>query len=251
MTVAAPVLNINNFTPTTAARYPEYCSSGLSQQDLSARMNLYALSLAIGAVGFLAMALTGLGRHGHAHARGSLHGRGQGHSHSHAGARHTHHAHGTSARATATSWLWSLTSPRVLFSLLIGFGTTGLVLDGVLSRPLALAVAVAGGLLFEQLFVGPIWNFLMRFASAPALTLESSLQDEVRASTSFDAEGHGIVSAEVDGQVVQLLATLRPEDRATGVRIRAGDTLRIEDVDSRRNRCTVSYIGPTSGAPLL
>src|SRR5204863_8463245 len=199
-------------------------------------MNLYAISLAIGAVGFLAMALTGLGRHGHAHARGPAHG----HGHGHAGAKHTHQIHASSARASAASWLWSLTSPRVLFSLLIGFGTTGLVLRSALSSPLTLAAAVAGGLLFEQLFVGPVWNFLMRFASAPALTLESVLQDEVRAATAFDTDGHGLVTAELDGQVVQVLATLRPEDRVTGVRVRAGDRLRIEEVDDRRQRIVVS-----------
>jgi len=209
-------------------------------------MNLYALSLAIGAIGNIAMALTGLGRHGHAHARGP----GHGHGHGHGGAKHVHHAHGGSARATAVSWLWSLTSPRVLFSLLVGFGATGVLLRGILGGALAFGAALVGGLVFEQVFVGPVWNFLMRFASTPALTLESCLQDEVRAATGFDADGHGLVTAEVDGQVVQLLATLRPEDRVAGVRIRAGDLLRVEDVDGRRNRCTVSYIGPVSGAPL-
>jgi hypothetical protein len=140
----------------------------------------------------------------------------------------------------------------VLFSLLIGFGTAGLALRGVLGARLVLPGAIAGGLLFEWLLVGPAWNFLMRFASAPALTLESCLQDEVRAVTGFDADGHGLVTVDVDGQVVQLLATLRPEDRLTGARVRAGDVLRIEDVDSRRNRCTVSYIGPSAvrGTPL-
>ena len=204
-------------------------------------MNLYALSLAIGAVGFIAMALSGLGRHGHAHARA------HGHGHVRAGGKHTHRT--GSARDTALAWLWNLTSPRVLFSLLIGFGTTGLLVRSALSRSLALAAAVAGGLLFEQLVVGPAWNFLMRFASAPALTLESCLQDEVQAATGFDANGHGLVTAEVDGQLVQVLATLRTEDRLAGVRIRMGDRLRVEDVDGRRNRCVVSYLGPASGAP--
>jgi hypothetical protein len=202
-------------------------------------MNLYAISLAIGAVGLLAMALTGLGRHGHAHARAHGHGHGRGHG----GARH-------GRDSTAASWLWNLTSPRVLFSLLVGFGTTGMLLRGVLTAPIAFGAALVGGLLFEQVFVGPVWNFLMRFASAPALTLESCLQDEVRAATGFDSDGHGLVTVEVDGQVVQLLATLRREDRGTGVRVRTGDLLRVEDVDGRRNRCTVSYIGPISGAPL-
>jgi len=202
-------------------------------------MNLYAISLAIGAIGLLAMALTGLGRHGHAHARAHGHGHGRGHG----GARH-------GRDSTAASWLWNLMSPRVLFSLLVGFGTTGMLLRGLLTAPIAFGAALVGGLLFEQAFVGPVWNFLMRFASAPALTLESCLQDEVRAATGFDSDGHGLVTVEVDGQVVQLLATLRREDRGAGVRVRTGDLLRVEDVDGRRNRCTVSYIGPISGAPL-
>jgi len=195
-------------------------------------MNLYSLSLAIGAIGLFAMALTGLGRHGHAHSHvGGKLGHVQG------GRPHTHHG---TARSTATSWLWSLTSPRVLFSLLVGFGTTGVLVRTILVGPLAFGAALAGGLLFEQAFVGPAWNFLMRFASAPALSLESCLQDEVRAATAFDTDGHGLVTAELDGQVVQVLATLRPEDRVTGVRVRAGDRLRIEEVDDRRQRIVVS-----------
>ncbi len=211
-------------------------------------MNLYALCLAVGAVGLLAMALTGLGRHGHAHGGAKLGGRVRaGHAPSASRVTHAHHA--GSARATAISWLWTLTSPRVFFSVLIGFGTTGVVLRGVLVGSLTFGAALAGGVLFEGAIVGPAWNFLMRFASSPALTLESCLQDEVRAATGFDSHGDGLVTAEVDGQVVHVLATLRPEDRLAGVRIRAGDRLRVEDVDGRRNRCTVSYIGPVSGAP--
>jgi len=127
--------------------------------------------------------------------------------------------------------------------MLVGFGTTGVLLRGVLAEPLAFGAALMGGVLFERAIVGPMWSFLMRFASAPALTLESCLQDEVRAVTGFDSNGQGLVAAEVDGQVIQVLGTLRPEDRAAGVRVRSCDLLRVEDVDSRRNRCTVSYVG--------
>jgi len=205
-------------------------------------MSLYLLCLAIGAFGLVAMALTGLGRHGHGHVGTRLGGRGRaGHGHSPGRGGQPHHAAGV--RATATAWLWNLTSPRVLFSVLIGFGTTGLLLRGVLAEPLAFGAALAGGVLFERGLVGPAWNFLLRFASAPALTLESCIQDEVRAATGFDANGQGLVAAEVDGQVIQVLGTLRPEDRAAGIRVRSGDRLRVEDVDSRRNRCTVSYVG--------
>jgi len=205
-------------------------------------MSLYLLCLAMGAIGLSAMALTGLGRHGHGHVGARLGGRGRaGHGHSVGRGGQPHHGGG--ARATATAWLWSLTSPRLIFSVLIGFGTSGFLLRNVLAEPLAFGAALVGGVVFERGLVGPVWNFLLRFASAPALTLESCLQDEVRAATGFDANGQGLVTAEVDGQVVQVLGTLRPEDRAAGIRVRSGDRLRVEDVDSRRNRCTVSYVG--------
>jgi translation initiation factor IF-1 len=42
---------------------------------------------------------------------------------------------------------------------------------------------------------------------------------------------------------VQILGTLTSEERKARVRVRAGDALRIEDIDSKRNRCTVSRIG--------
>jgi hypothetical protein len=113
----------------------------------------------------------------------------------------------------------------------------------MLGGPLLFAAAIAGGLLFERVLVSPLWNFAMRFASTPAVTLESAVTDEATAVTSFDANGQGIVSLEVDGQVVQILATLRPDDRALGTaRIRAGQRVRIEDVDAAKNRCTVSLI---------
>ncbi|HUL02397.1 MAG TPA: hypothetical protein VLV16_04085 [Gemmatimonadales bacterium] len=206
-------------------------------------MTIYALALAIGAVGLAAMALTGVGRHGHVagHAGHARAGHGP------AGARATHGPHAGSLRASALAWLWGLASPRLLFSVLVGFGTTGALLGGVLAGPLVLGAALAGGIVFERAIVGPLWNFLMRFASAPALTLESCIEDEVQAATGFDADGHGLVTAEVDGQVVRVLGTLRSEDRARGVRVLAGDRLRVEEVDSRRNRCTVSYIGPGRG----
>ena len=44
-------------------------------------------------------------------------------------------------------------------------------------------------------------------------------------------------------QVVQLLATLTPAERASGMRVRTGDRVRIEEVDPARNRCVVSYLG--------
>jgi hypothetical protein len=88
----------------------------------------------------------------------------------------------------------------------------------------------------------PLWNFLFRFESAPALTLETCIGDEARAATSFDAKGDGLVALELDGQMVQLLGTLHREDKEAGVRVRAGDPVRIDEVDAERNRCIVRRV---------
>ena len=108
--------------------------------------------------------------------------------------------------------------------------------------PILLAAAIAGGVVFERLVVNPLWNFMFRFASSPALTLESAVEDDARAVTNFDKNGQGLISVEVDGHVVQCLGTLTKTDRDSGVRVRAGDVVRIEDVDAGRNRCTVRRV---------
>ena len=76
----------------------------------------------------------------------------------------------------------------------------------------------------------------------PASTLESAVTDEATAVTSFDQNGQGIVSLEVDGQVVQILATLRADDRLLPTRVRAGQRVSIDDVNVAKNSCTVSLI---------
>jgi hypothetical protein len=214
-------------------------------------MDFYVISLAAGATGLAAMAVVGLshtghvGHAGHAHAgNGGVHGAHGGHG-SHAGhaahATHAGHAHGgrgSHAGDHGASWTQSLLSPRVLFALMVGFGAGG-VLAQPLGEPWRLGAAILGAAAFEALLVGPIWRFLFRFESNPAATLESAIEDDARAVTGFDADGHGLVAVDVDGQIVQLLATLVPDDRARGVRIRSGDVVRIADVDAARGRCTV------------
>jgi hypothetical protein len=198
-------------------------------------MNIYEFTLALGAAGLGIMGLSGF-----AHTVGGHHG-------AHASpSSHTGH-HAVSARAGARSGggrvggraLWALLSPRPLFSILVGFGAVGLVLHSILPGAALFAVAALGGLAFEFGLMRPLWNFLFRFESAPALTLESCIGDEARAATSFDAKGNGLVVLELDGQVVQVLGSLRREDREAGVRVRAGDPVRIDDIDAQRNRCTV------------
>jgi len=244
-------------------------------------MDLYISSLLLGATGLTAMALSGLGSHGHAgggHGHAGHAHLGHGHAghghlgHGHAGHAHVGHgdaghaqlghghgpaqAHAVQSSAAANAHhavshgsggaagrvFWAIASPRFLFSFALGFGATGLIARPLLGGPLLAATAIAGAVLFERSLVSPLWNFLMRFASKPARTLETAVTDEATAVTAFDPNGQGIVSLEVDGQIQQILATLSPEDRRLGVHVRAGQRVRIDDVDAERNRCTVSRL---------
>lgn len=212
-------------------------------------MDFYVISLAAGATGLAAMTVVGLSHtghaghtghvstgHGHAHVGGAGHAAHVGHGH---GAHAGHGEHGTHAGDHGgASWMQSLLSPRVLFALMVGFGAGGLLAQP-LGEPWRLGAAVLAAASFEALVVGPIWRFLFRFESSPAATLESAIEDDARAVTGFDANGNGLVAVDVDGQIVQLLATLVPDDRARGVRIRSGDVVRIADVDAARGRCSV------------
>lgn len=201
-------------------------------------MTPYMFCLALGAAGVAAMAALGLGHHagdgssGHGHA-------GDGHAgHDHAGHAAAHAHHDGLLRVAA------IASPRLWFTLLTGFGAAGLLVRPLVSGGwLQAAVAGVGAVLFEALLARPLWNFAFRFASRPAATLESCVEDEVEAVTGFDRDGHGLVALELDGQVVQVLATLRAADRAAGVRVRAGDRVRVEEIDAARNRCVVSALG--------
>jgi hypothetical protein len=220
-------------------------------------MDLYIFCVVLGAAGMAAMAVLGFtsshsggGGHGHDTAGHEVHGIGAGHTHAvgagHA-ATHTHLPPSSHpAHVNPDGWkthAWSWLSPRVLFNVLVGFGATGLIAERIVGPFLALPIALAGGLAFETVVVRPIFNSLFRFASEPAQTLESSIMSEAKAVTGFDARGNGLIAVEVGGEVVQILGTLTAGERNAGIRVRAGDMVRIEDVDGTRNRCTVSRIG--------
>jgi len=223
-------------------------------------MDIYVFSLALGVLGLGTLALGGLGHHGQAHHGHAHHGHGSGHhGHGHgpghhAPGQHGHHgqashaisAHAGPGGAALNATLWTLGAPRIVFSVLLGLGATGMIVRGVFGGAVAgvllFALAVVGGLAFERLVVRPLLALLFGFASTPARTLDSTLLDEALAASGFDANGEGLVALEVDGQVVQVLGTLRPEDRALGIRVRAGDRLRVEDVDGARHRCTVAFL---------
>ena len=210
-------------------------------------MDLYSFSLALGAAGLGVMGLSGFahahaGHHAATHAGGHHTGHSlsplRGHARSAAASRHAGGMRGGVSRA-----IWVFLSPRPAFSMLVGFGATGIALRGLLHGAPLFALAALGGIALEFGAMAPLWNFLFRFESTPALTLESCLGDEARAATNFDASGHGVIAVELDGRLVQVLGSLRREDRDAGVRVRAGDAIVIDDIDAARNRCTVRPLG--------
>ena len=216
-------------------------------------MGPYVFSLALGATGLAVMALLGLSHHGGDQGHGAAHhgghggpghaghgghGHDSGHGGAH-GASHAGHHHGSDHAGR----LLTLLSPRLLFSFLVGAGATGMLAGRFLLEPFIAAAALAGGFAFERFLIGPIWAFLFRFESRPAALLESAVMEEARAVADFDRDGSGLIQLELDGQVLQLLGTLTAEERAVARRVRRGDLLRIEDVDSARNRCVVSFAG--------
>ena len=212
-------------------------------------MDLYIFCVVLGAAGMAVMAFLGFtsnhspGHHAPDTGGHEMHGIG-GHTHLTAHSHLPAHTDAAPMHPIArSSHLWSWLSPRVLFNLLVGFGATGLLTERLVGPVLALPIAFAGAVAFESLVVRPIFNSLFRFESRPAQTLESALMSEGRAVTGFDANGNGLISLELGGEVVQVLGTQMKEDRAAGARIRAGDMVRIEEVDGTRNRCTVSRIG--------
>ena len=109
-------------------------------------------AMVLGLVGLVAMSLLGF-THGHATHGHSAHGHS---AHGHADSSHGHHSH-EPHDSSATKFL-ALLSPRVLFSLALGFGALGLVLDAFFPLWVALMLAAVGALALERLVVYPYWN---------------------------------------------------------------------------------------------
>jgi nitrous oxidase accessory protein NosD len=133
-------------------------------------------------------------------------------------------------------------SPRFLFAGLLGFGLVGMSLQSWLGGTVLLLAAIAGAIVIERAVVNPLWKLALRFASNPATTLDGAIESDAVAVSNFDRNGQGIIAVEVDGHIQQVLATLTVADRAAGARVRAGQRVRIEEVDSERQRCSVSLL---------
>ena len=176
-------------------------------------MDPYLFTLVLGFGGLILMALLGMAHGGHqvrtGHSAHAHHGpapaRGGKATPSIAGAGRSH---GT-RESRATGVLLGLLSPRVLFSLLLGFGAAGTLLQPYIHWPALLAVlSVVAALFFERGLIQPLWSFLLNFASQPARTLDSMLLEEGQAASDFDGSGRGLVMIDLDGQTRQILGTL-------------------------------------------
>jgi len=209
-------------------------------------MNIYQLSLCLGFGGIVAMALLGMSDAGGDDA-GADAGDSSGADNfgsDDAGSIDLDGDGGESQEVSSGGFrvapLLSFLSPRVLFSVALGFGAAGTLGQKLVAEPWLLLVALVCGIAFEMVVFRPIWNLIFRFASRPARTLESLVAEEARVVTSFDDSGHGLVSIDLDGQVVQMLAQLSTRSRQSGTRVRTGDRVFIENVDVQKNLCVVS-----------
>ncbi len=212
---------------------------------------MFVVLLLVGFIGFVAMTAlsfvhAGGAARGH-HAGVAHHGHNSiaGHAAHHGGPGHaadrTQHpafAHGHSL------WVhfrpWNLLSPLDLFSLALGAGATGILLQHIVPASLLNWFAFAGALIFDFAVIKPIIAALLRFATKPSEGLEGTVAHSAEALTHFDAEGRGLVRLELDGQIVQLLATLDPTERSNGVDVSKGDEVVVTQVDPKSNTCRVT-----------
>jgi hypothetical protein len=174
------------------------------------------------------------------------------------GAGHTSHAPGGHIRAPAhqtghpsgrntptnqavsnlISGLLTWLTPAYLAGAIIGFGATGTLFAPILHGWLQLGAALLGAYIICFFCIRPLLIGVQKWASLPAKTLTDALLENGTAVTDFDAKGYGLVRLTLDGQVVQLLGQLVPEEQS-GARVRSGETLFVRSVDPGKQRCVV------------
>jgi hypothetical protein len=207
-------------------------------------LDIYLSCLIGGAVALVVLAFCGLGFH-HVGIR--------------PGAGHTSQASGGHVRAavhqtvphssgrntppnqavhTLISGLLTWLSPAYLAGAIIGFGATGTLLKPILHGWLQLGTALIGAYIICFFCIRPLLTGVQKWASLPAKTLTDALFENGTAVTDFDAKGYGLVRLTLDGQVVQLLGQLVPEEQS-GARVRSGETLFVRSVDPGKQRCVV------------
>jgi hypothetical protein len=196
--------------------------------------------MVVGLVGLVMMAIPALGGHrhlGHIQTHGPAQGHGPVHPHP-AGHMHAH---------AGRDGLRFLPSPRALFSVAALYGAFGnaLVRAAHLPTGRAALLAFVPALLTEWLLIRPIWNLLFRFQGQASAPLEALIMSEAEAVVPF-RNRKGLVATVRDGRRVQLGARL--SDSQGPLPVKVGQRLRIEDVDARRERVTVSVISKDNPA---
>jgi hypothetical protein len=136
--------------------------------------------------------------------------------------------------------LLTLLSPVDVFSYALGFGAAGLLLQHVLFGRTLIGVAIVAAILFNLALIHPVMNLAMKFASKESKGLEGAVSSQAEACGQFDSRGRGIIQLNLDGQVIQLLATLDPDELERGVSVGRGDKVIILEVDGAKNQCRVS-----------
>jgi hypothetical protein len=230
--------------------------------------------MVIGIVGLVMMALPALGGHhmppgGHGTGHGAGLGQGlAGHHAAHGAALasgHSTHVGASPGGARADAGAFPLhpttlpvarsgrrfiPSPRAVFSMLALYGACGnaLVHAAHLRAASAALVAIGPAFLLEWFLIRPVWNLMFRFQGEASSPLGELIFAEAHAVVPF-RNGRGLVTTVRDGRRVQLHAQLCIEQATSPVSF--GQRLRIEDVDARRERVTVSLLpeGPASRNP--
>jgi hypothetical protein len=210
---------------------------------------MFLILMVIGLVGLAAMAIPAFG---HSHGALSGHGALSSHGPLHGGIAHGH-APATPSVGTGrgamqqvlpadpahdSRWRF-LPSPRAVFSVLALYGAFGNAALHAFHLPMLLAAlsAVLPALLIEWVLVRPLWRVLFRVQGAASTPLDQLVLNEAQAVVAF-RNGRGMVSTVRDGRRVQLAASLRKDQHALPVNV--GDRLVIEEVDSARERVTVT-----------
>jgi hypothetical protein len=207
-------------------------------------LDIYLSCLIGGTIALAILALCGIGFH---HAGVQV-----GHGHTSTTAAHTHvghsvrgHVHqGHSQNAADRSdggsifrllgWL----SPVYICGAIVGFGATGTLVSPIFQGWLQFGAALVGAYVLCSFCIRPMLTGIQKWASLPAKTLSDAIFENGTAVTDFDAKGYGLVRLNLDGQVVQLLGQLDPEEQS-GSPVRSGEALFVRSVDSARQRCVV------------
>ncbi len=101
----------------------------------------------------------------------------------------------------------------------------------------AMLGAVLPALLIDRLFTRRLRSLLRWLLGQPSSPLDELIYAEAEAVVPF-RNGRGLVAVDRDGRRVQLAARLRADQITLPVRV--GERLRIDDIDARHERVTVS-----------